>query len=92
MLLQYIGNLTINSTYERYILKPDENKVENALLIIENASLNDRGEYKCIGRNAATEIGRPEASDVSFVRVKGKLQKMQQIYEICIFDKFIYSL
>lgn len=35
--------------------------------------MNDRGEFKCIGRNAATEIGRSEVSDVSFVRVKGEL-------------------
>ncbi|TMW51270.1 hypothetical protein DOY81_003656, partial [Sarcophaga bullata] len=76
-------NLTINSTYERYILKPNENKVENALLIIENTSLNDRGEYKCIGRNAATEIGRSEVSDVSFVRVKGKFAALWPFLGIC---------
>lgn len=61
----------MSSSFDRYILKPDENNVENALLVIENVSLEDRGEYKCIGRNAATEIGKTEASDVSFVRVKG---------------------
>lgn len=53
-------------------MKPDENKVDNALLVIDNVSMDDRGEYKCIGRNAATEIGKTEVSDVSYVRVKGK--------------------
>lgn len=72
MLFLFQGNLTISSTTDRYILKPDEHNIENALLIIENVSLEDRGEYKCIGRNAATDNGKTEASDVSFVRVKGK--------------------
>ncbi|KAM7353034.1 immunoglobulin domain-containing protein Bsg isoform 2-T12 [Cochliomyia hominivorax] len=77
-------NLTISSTFERYILKADENNVENAILVIENASLDDRGEYKCIGRNAATDIGKTEASDVSFVRVKGKYAALWPFLGICV--------
>lgn len=69
-----VGNQTISNSSGRFVLKADENKVENAILIVENASLDDRGEYKCIGRNAANEFARyAEASDVSYVRVKGKL-------------------
>lgn len=41
--------------------------------MVENASLDDRGEYKCIGHNAAMEYTNMEpAKDVSYVRVKGK--------------------
>lgn len=48
--------------------------VENAILTIENVSLDDRGEYKCIARNAATKYAAfAEASDTSMVRVKGNL-------------------
>ncbi|XP_037958833.1 uncharacterized protein LOC119688224, partial [Teleopsis dalmanni] len=70
-----IGNETIiTSSKDRYILKPDDNKVQNALLTIENVSLDDRGEYKCIGHNDATLYANyKEASDASYVRVKGKL-------------------
>ena len=69
-----IGNHTISNSTGRFTLKADENHVENAILMVENASLDDRGEYKCIGRNSANELARySEASDVSFVRVKGKL-------------------
>lgn len=77
-------NLTINSTTDRYILKPDDNNVENALLIIENVSMNDRGEFKCIGRNAATEyLKKTEASDTSYVRVKGKFAALWPFLGIC---------
>lgn len=69
-----IGNLTITNSTGRFTLKPDDNRVENAILNVENISLDDRGEYKCIGRNAANEFAKySEASDVSYVRVKGKL-------------------
>lgn len=69
-----LGNLTINNSTEKYILRADDNKIQNAIITIENVSLNDRGEYKCIGRNDATDYANgEEASDVSFVRVKGKL-------------------
>jgi len=78
------GNLTIQNSTDRYILKPDDNQVENAVLSIENVSLEDRGEFKCIGRNIANDYaGYPEASDVSFVRVKGKLAALWPFLGIC---------
>lgn len=68
-----LGNLTISNSTDRFILKANENKVQNAILMVENASLDDRGEYKCIGHNAAMEYTNMEpAKDVSYVRVKGK--------------------
>lgn len=59
------------------MLKPDDHNVKNAILSVENISLDDRGEFKCIGRNDANEYaGYAEASDVSFVRVKGECDRL----------------
>ncbi|KAL9923053.1 uncharacterized protein LOC119634165 isoform X3 [Glossina fuscipes] len=78
------GNMTISNSTDRYILKPNDDKIENAVLSMENVSLNDRGEFKCIARNAATEYANfQEASDVSFVRVKGKLAALWPFLGIC---------
>ncbi|XP_067623716.1 uncharacterized protein Bsg isoform X2 [Eurosta solidaginis] len=79
-----IGNLNITSSTGRYILKPDDNQVKNAILTVENISLDDRGDFKCIGRNAANEYADyAEASDTSFVRVKGKLAALWPFLGIC---------
>lgn len=86
-----LGNLTINNSTGRYILRADDNKIQNAILTIENVSLDDRGEYKCIGRNAATEYAKvPEASDTSFVRVKGKITSRFQIMSLFIYLLFFF--
>lgn len=77
-MIVYVGtnytNLT-NST-DRYILKKDDNGVENALLTLENVTLDDRGEYRCYGRNEANDYGNngtnTVASDSTTVRVKGE--------------------
>ncbi|KAM8717392.1 hypothetical protein ACLKA7_004139 [Drosophila subpalustris] len=72
-----------NST-ERYILKPDENGVENALLMVENVTLDDRGDYKCTGRNEADDFLNDEvASDSTTVRVKGKFAALWPFLGIC---------
>lgn len=80
-----IGNVEYTNSTDRIELKPDpSNSVQNAILEIENVSLEDRGEYKCIGRNAATLYGGySEASDVSYVRVKGKLAALWPFLGIC---------
>ncbi|XP_020713125.1 neuroplastin isoform X3 [Ceratitis capitata] len=79
-----IGNQTITNSTGRYMLKPDDHNVKNAILSVENISLDDRGEFKCIGRNDANEYaGYAEASDVSFVRVKGKLAALWPFLGIC---------
>ncbi|XP_032591741.1 neuroplastin isoform X2 [Drosophila grimshawi] len=74
-----------NST-GRYILKPDEeSKVENAILMVENVTLDDRGEYKCHGRNEANDYGDNStvATDFTTVRVKGKFAALWPFLGIC---------
>lgn len=64
-------NLT--QTTDRYILKKDDKGIENALLIVENVTLDDRGEYRCYGRNEANDYGNNSvAYDTTTVRVKGE--------------------
>lgn len=64
--------MTITNSTGRYILKEDNN-IPNSMLVVEKVNLDDRGEFKCIARNLATDYAnQPIASDVSFVRVKGK--------------------
>lgn len=71
------GNLTIHNSTGRHILKPDSNNNQNAILIVENAGLEDRGEYKCHAKNIVTDLDLAEtASDFTYVRVKGKLAAM----------------
>jgi len=78
------GNLTLTNSTEKYKLEDDDNGVENAIIMVENVSLNDAGEFKCIARNAATDSGvKREASDTSMVRVKGKLAALWPFLGIC---------
>lgn len=67
-------NLTQST--DRYILKKDDNGIENALLMIENVTLDDRGEYRCYGRNEANDFGNNATNSVAYdsttVRVKGE--------------------
>ncbi|KAH8240972.1 hypothetical protein KR026_009555, partial [Drosophila bipectinata] len=78
------GNLTLTNSTGRFVLKED-NKVPNAILTLENVTLEDRGEYKCIGRNAANEYGTKIelATDTSTVRVKGKFAALWPFLGIC---------
>ncbi|KAH8323249.1 hypothetical protein KR067_003748, partial [Drosophila pandora] len=78
------GNLTLTNSTGRYVLKEDNN-VQNAILTLENVTLEDRGEYKCIGRNAANEYGTKIeiATDASTVRVKGKFAALWPFLGIC---------
>lgn len=71
--LSFLDNLTITSGDDsKYVLK-EHDGVQNAILTLENASLEDKGEYKCVGKNKATGINKiAEASDVTNVRVKGE--------------------
>lgn len=65
----------ITTSTDRYILKKDDNGIENAMLMIENVTLDDRGEYRCTGRNEANDFGpanNTAASDTTTVRVKGE--------------------
>ncbi|XP_060655887.1 uncharacterized protein LOC132791097 isoform X1 [Drosophila nasuta] len=75
------GNYTnVTESTGRYILKKDESSnVENSILIIENVTLDDRGDYKCSGHNAAPD----DANDTATVRVKGKFAALWPFLGIC---------
>ncbi|KAH8263620.1 hypothetical protein KR044_011653, partial [Drosophila immigrans] len=81
------GNYTnLTNSTERYILKKDDNNVENAILMIENVTLDDRGDYKCSGRNEANEHALSNtvvAFDTTTVRVKGKFAALWPFLGIC---------
>lgn len=60
-------------------LKPDEDNIEDAILVIEHAVLEDRESYNCTATNPATNFNStiyPPATDSSYVRVKGILSTM----------------
>ncbi|XP_016932696.3 uncharacterized protein Bsg isoform X1 [Drosophila suzukii] len=79
------GNVTLTNATDRFILK-QENGVQNAILTLDNVTLDDRGEYKCIGRNAANDYGvntTAPASDFTTVRVKGKFAALWPFLGIC---------
>ena len=61
------GNETNYSVRGRVILKPHDD-VLNALLVIEEATMDDRGSYSCIATNANNYTD----SATVYVRVKGK--------------------
>ncbi|XP_068151924.1 uncharacterized protein Bsg [Drosophila tropicalis] len=77
-------NLTLRNSTGRYILSPNDN-VENAILTLENVTLDDKGDYKCYGSNAANEYGvnSTVASDFTTVRVKGKFAALWPFLGIC---------
>ncbi|KAH8409466.1 hypothetical protein KR222_006334 [Zaprionus bogoriensis] len=80
------GNYTnVSNSTGRYLLKADENKIENAILMIDNVTLDDRGEYKCYGSNEATTYGNgtTPVSDATTVRVKGKFAALWPFLGIC---------
>ncbi|KRG03475.1 uncharacterized protein Dmoj_GI17919, isoform C [Drosophila mojavensis] len=79
------GNYTnVTNSTDRYILKADDNKIENAILMIENVTLDDRGDYKCHGRNEANDYANSTvATDVVTVRVKGKFAALWPFLGIC---------
>ncbi|EDW35137.1 GL24757 [Drosophila persimilis] len=77
------GNVTLKNNTDRFVLKADNN-IENAILTLDNVTLDDRGEYKCIGRNAANDFGNSTvASDFTTVRVKGKFAALWPFLGIC---------
>lgn len=58
------------------ILKPDEDNNEDAILIIENAVLEDRHSYNCSATNPASQFNStlyPAAQEGTYIRVKGML-------------------
>ncbi|XP_041631830.2 basigin isoform X1 [Drosophila kikkawai] len=78
------GNITLTNATDRFVLKED-NGVPNSILTLENVTLDDRGEYKCFGRNAANEYGvnSTVVYDTTTVRVKGKFAALWPFLGIC---------
>lgn len=68
------NNVTIKETTGRYILEEGDTKVPNARFIIENAVLDDRGNYTCNAQNKATKLKtKRQVLDATFVRVRSKM-------------------
>lgn len=64
-----LENMTIDSSTDRITLE-NHGKVKNAILIIENITLQDKGNYTC---HASILSGAKEASAYTIVRIKGIL-------------------
>lgn len=68
------------------MLKEDDNKIKNAILVINEVSLSDRGNFSCEVSNEATQkLDKYEPiMSTTYVRVKGKVDlcfcKKIQIY------------
>ncbi|PSN55902.1 hypothetical protein C0J52_00466 [Blattella germanica] len=70
-------NLTINRSLDRILLEPHEG-VENAAFIINEAKMEDRGTYICVGV-ASNSTDEAEV----YVRVKDKLAALWPFLGIC---------
>lgn len=68
MCISGANNTTIEETTGRYVLKPNNKNVPNAILEIKEVELSDRGHYKCIGSNIVDS-----SNATTFIRVKGSL-------------------
>lgn len=77
-----IGNRTYEESEDRVVLERDEEKgVDNAVLIIQEADLSDRGVYTCIGiRQSEPDI---VDSDDTMVRIKDKYAALWPFLGIC---------
>jgi hypothetical protein len=65
--LDDLENTTIDSTTDRITLE-SHGKLKNAILIIDNITLEDKGNYTC---HASILSGAREASAYTIVRIKG---------------------
>lgn len=71
---QTFNDVLVNETYtkslDRVILEEDpDKKIPNAVLIINEVQMSDRGIYKCI---AFSNVTKTEESVEVMVRIKGK--------------------
>jgi hypothetical protein len=74
------GNETYYSGQGRVILKPQGN-VPNALFVIEEATMEDRGLYSC----SATNANNFTDSATVYVRVKGKKCSMPEAFYLILY-------
>lgn len=82
----HIGDDNYTESDGRVILKEDENDIKNAILIIDQAVLEDRKWYNCSVTSDAVLLGNagfaPDSTH-TYVRVKGKLAALWPFLGIC---------
>lgn len=69
-----LGNVTYTESSDRVQLSADELGIENAVLTIDAAVLDDRAFYNCTATNDAILYGNADyvvAMESTYVRVKG---------------------
>lgn len=64
----FTGNETYDKSRDRITLQDNEQNIKNAILIIDSATMDDRGDIICNVEN----IEGKEKSSATYVRVKGK--------------------
>lgn len=77
----FADNFTITDSLNRYTLKADDNKVKNAILIINEAMLSDRGNYSCNVTNEVVKLMSDKYDAVTattYLRVKGEWEKRRR--------------
>lgn len=75
-------NDTYTESRDRVTLTANTAGVPNAALVIAEARREDRGEYRCVARNIASQDGEGDDA-VTFVRVKDKLAALWPFLGIC---------
>ena len=72
LLVLITENYTYTESSGRVTLTEDDNKIPNAVIIVDNIVLEDRGNFTCIAKNMATKYAKYQpAESTTFVRVKG---------------------
>lgn len=91
-------DLVFNPANETRVRFESAENVKNAILIIDSASLEDRGSYNCTVKSAANEFNAkkyPPFVTGTFVRVKGEFNSMNGFRtSICTLnpDTFFFDL
>lgn len=73
---------------------PNKKNVSNAILVLDSITMNDRGNFYCIGKNTAdSEI---VVSHASYVRIKGKRTyynhwSFLEMFSILMFSNLFYT-
>ncbi|XP_065168877.1 basigin isoform X2 [Atheta coriaria] len=75
-----VGNETYDESRDRVLLEKDpESNVENTMLVIKEAQMSDRTEYKCMATNAYGDT----ADGTTMVRIKDKYAALWPFLGIC---------
>lgn len=60
---------------------PNKKNVSNAILVLDSITMNDRGNFVCIGHNGVSK--EPVSSLASYVRIKDKMAALWPFLGIC---------